>query len=642
MAVAVSAMAALFILHAEVDSSSAQCIDYGVCGPDAVYYFDSDGTLEICGSGEMYNYDDVRAPWYSYRENITKIVIGEDITYLGKWAFLYCEHLKELTIPITLNAATADECCAFAVCYNIEKINFTYGKDGYGVNYSAYEGTNNWYQQTPWYLSRDSLKEIDFGHGIIHIGNDAFRELNITKIVLPDSVTSLGWHTFYLCTKLTDLTIPISLNSYDNENYPAFEGCTAVDKVTFTRGNGVAFDYSNWCGSICNPNLAPWNLNGSIAKTVVISDDVFGLGDYMFYSCNIRDITLPVNCISDRATRYAFEAPYTSLENVTITKGTGAGGDYYDWFSETCLPWNGTDSLKCVTVEEGVTYLGDYTFRNCHTEIMILPNSLAAVGRYTFSHSVMTDLTIPISLNAVRLDKTPAFCKVSGIEKITFVPGTGWGYNYGAYEDIDCWYQHTPWYQCRNTLKEIVFEDGIRHIGSDAFRELNITSLVIPDSVISLDNHTFFHCDKLTSLTIPMSLNSVYCDKYPAFDQCNALEYVHFTTGTDCIGFDYADQTGNNCWFGYTPWYLCKDTVKEMIIDDGFIHFGNHTFENYRFYDRDSQPLPSEARCLSGHTFTGENGELYLDDSISEASQDVSLSDCIAFFVNRSEDHCVV
>ena len=122
MAVAVSAMAALFILHAEVDSSSAQCIDYGVCGPDAVYYFDSDGTLEICGSGEMYNYDDVRAPWYSYRENITKIVIGEDITYLGKWAFLYCEHLKELTIPITLNAATADECCAFAVCYNIEKM----------------------------------------------------------------------------------------------------------------------------------------------------------------------------------------------------------------------------------------------------------------------------------------------------------------------------------------------------------------------------------------------------------------------------------------------------------------------------------------------------------------------------------------
>ncbi len=625
IAVIASAMAILSVLHSDTDNSSAEVVESGWCGENAYYHIYSDGTLLIDGSGAMYDYSGLsRAPWYEHHDGITKIVIGDNITHLGQWAFVKCKHVKELTIPITLNSVTVDTSCVFASCYNIEKINFTVGVDGYGFDYAAYLGNNAWYQLTPWYQSKDVLKEIHFADGITHIGADAFRELNITSIVLPDSVTSLGCHCFFNCTELTDLTIPVSLNSYGNEDYPAFAGCMAVNKVVFTRGNGVPFDYTNWLG-MHNAGLAPWNLNYDIAKTIIISDDVPDLGCCMFYYCNVRELTVPVN-ISLSA---AFKESSSNLEKVTLTKGTGAGYDYGLYQSIFYCPWSHVMDIDTITVEDGVTYLGNYTFTYCGVKNLILPNSLSNFGESAFLSCNIVNLTIPISLNAVCSDSDPAFDSVSGIENITLTPGSGDGYNYGACEGCNCWYQLTPWYQCRGTLKEIVFEDGIKHIGSDAFRELNITSLVIPDSVESLGNHTFYHCKNLVVLTIPMNLNSVYSDKYPAFDQCDAIEYMHFTAGHP-IGFDYANQTGKDCWFGYTPWYQCIDTVKEITIDSGILRVGTHTFDGYIFYGQDYRQILPEAQYLSGHTFVGENGVLYLDDCVSDASSGTSLSDHIS------------
>ena len=57
MAVIVSAMAMLFVLHEETDSSSAGLIDTGWCGEHTWYQYYSDNILFIEGSGAMYNYN---------------------------------------------------------------------------------------------------------------------------------------------------------------------------------------------------------------------------------------------------------------------------------------------------------------------------------------------------------------------------------------------------------------------------------------------------------------------------------------------------------------------------------------------------------------------------------------------------------
>ena len=628
LTVIATAMAVLFVLHEGTDSSSAEIIDEGQCGPAAYYRFDSDGTLEIYGSGEMYNYIDIELPpWYDYRADVKKVVIGDSITHLGYRAFSGCPNLRELTIPITLNSVSSDSDCAFLLSTYIKKINFTCGKDGYGFNYSAYEGSNSWYQNTPWYMSRDYLEEINFADGIIHIGNDAFRELNLTKIVLPDSVTSLGHHTFFNCTKLTDLTIPISLNPYDSVDYPAFHGCTAIENVTFTKGNGIPFDYctSKWWGPCQHTDLAPWNMNSGIAKKIVISDDVTDMGQYMFYNTNIKELTIPISADCAKSGAFITGDDYDSLKNVTITKGTGIGSSsnesYYKY-----NPWNRASNIETLTIEEGVTNIAAETFYYVHADKVVLPNSLTTLGRNVFGEytsipeCVVKELTLPIDLDVVVTDDYQywAFCGISGIEKITFTPGyTGRGCDYSAYSGSDCWYKHTPWYICRDTLKEIVFKDGIVHIGSDAFRELNITSLILPDSMQCLDNHAFYQCTKLRYVSIPITLDSTYSAKYPAFDQCNAISILKLTAGRNGIGFDYT---------GYMPFW-CGLSLKSISFDSGISYIGAHTLDGYRFVGPDGGSLEPVAANLSGHLFAGSDGVMYQKDCASGDPVSAVMSD---------------
>ncbi len=572
-------MSAFVILdNMGTDVSTAQITSNGHCGSNATYNIYSDGTLEIIGSGEMDQYDTTHAPWYGCREDITKIIISDQITKLGVSAFLDCKNIIELTIPITLNSVVSDSNPVFSGCSNIEKINFTSGDGGFGYNYAAYPVSNSWYQNTPWYQSRDILKVINFADGVKGIGSDAFRELNLSSIVLPDSVVHLGNHCFFNCTKLTDLTIPISLNPYGSEEkYPSFHGCMAVQKVSFTKGNGIPFDYCGWMhNSSDNANLAPWNMNSAIEKTIIIADDITVTGDFMFEGCNIKEVTVPISML---AMNYnAFCPPYNNLTDVTITQGTGVGEDFYSKNgTHANFPWSEAPNLKTVTVEEGVTYIGTEMFYSCSMQNLILPNSLTSFGYTAFQKCTIKNLTIPISVNATWFDEHPAFTKVSGIEKINFTPGSGYGFDYAAYEVSNCWYHHTPWYQCRGTLKEINFAEGIKHIGSDAFRELHLTSIVIPNSVESLGCHAFYNISDLSSLSVPITLDCVASNQYPAFQGCVNIEKMTFTGSGNWFGYGDSDSQPSCYW--YAPWHLSNSVPKTVGLSNGVPYIANHVFE---------------------------------------------------------------
>ena len=628
MAVIVSAMAVMFVLHMETDDSSAEVTESGWCGEYVYYKIFADGTLEICGSGAMYDYGGFTCPpWYDHRDDITRIAIGDNITQLGASAFIGLKHVTELTIPISLNSVTSDMTPAFAGCINIEKVIFTLGKDGCGYNYAVSEGHDCLYYNTPWYLSRDVLKEIVFTDGTEYIGSDSFRELNITSIVLPDTVCSLGCHCFFKCEKLTDITMPVSLNSYGNTDYPAFDGCMAVEKVSFTRGNGVPFDYTDWKRSELNLELTPWNMNPAVAKTIVVSDDVAKLGMKMFIGCNIKELTMPVNgarTFSD----YAFYKTYSSLEKVTLTKGTTGAGIDYSWESEIYCPWNDAPNLKTIIVGEGVTHLGSHMFYFSKADTVVIPSSLESFGNATFYTCTIKDLTLPISLNSVWFDDHAAFACVKGLEKVTFTPGSGYGFNYADSEGSNCFYHYLPWYQCRSTLKEIVFEDGIKTIGNNAFRGLNITSLVITDSVESLGAHTFYQCCKLTDLTIPITLDCVGSEKYSAFDECNAVTSLRFTAGTNGVGVDYTDCA---------PFWCNPFHKPECItLDSGITYIGTQTFAGYTFIGSDGKTLQPTAECLSGHVFEKKGGVMYQSDDLQGISAGL---DNVSFDLNSVLKH---
>ncbi|MBR1592281.1 MAG: leucine-rich repeat domain-containing protein [Ruminococcus sp.] len=77
----------------------------------------------------------------------------------------------------------------------------------------------------------DILKEIKIPDSVTNIGNEAFYWCEqLIRINIPDSVTSIGDGAFYWCESLEEVNIPDSVTSIGNG---AFYWCICLTEVTF-------------------------------------------------------------------------------------------------------------------------------------------------------------------------------------------------------------------------------------------------------------------------------------------------------------------------------------------------------------------------------------------------------------------------
>lgn len=63
------------------------------------------------------------------------------------------------------------------------------------------------------------------GYPVTRIADDAFKGTAVTSVIVPDTVTEIGWHAFADCTSLTSVTLPASVTSI---GYGAFDGCPGL------------------------------------------------------------------------------------------------------------------------------------------------------------------------------------------------------------------------------------------------------------------------------------------------------------------------------------------------------------------------------------------------------------------------------
>ena len=91
-----------------------------ICGDNLTAAF-ADGVLTFSGSGAMYDFSGEEAPWKGIRTSITKVVIPDGVTYIGKSAFYLCTHLKEVTIPGTVTVVGSS---AFSTCMALKTVRY--------------------------------------------------------------------------------------------------------------------------------------------------------------------------------------------------------------------------------------------------------------------------------------------------------------------------------------------------------------------------------------------------------------------------------------------------------------------------------------------------------------------------------------
>lgn len=146
-------------------------------------------TLTISGSGSMKNFPfGSDQPWYSFKQQITSVVIHPGVTSIGECAFSWFPKLTHVDIADSVISIGGN---AFKSCSSLTNItipqNVTY------IGGLAFSDCT-------------SLSSITLSNNITFIGNAAFKNCTtLTSITIPSSVTSIGSNVFTGCTSLNDI-----------------------------------------------------------------------------------------------------------------------------------------------------------------------------------------------------------------------------------------------------------------------------------------------------------------------------------------------------------------------------------------------------------------------------------------------------
>ena len=220
-------------------------------------------------------------------------------------------------------------------------------------------------------------------------------------------------------------------------------------------------------------------------------------------------IAVPVTGFADASGQCGDNLTWTLDDDGTLTiSGTG---DMWDWpYPSGYSPWyNIKESVKKVTIKDGVTSVGDGAFRYCVGLInTTIPKSVAGIGEESFYGC---DSLINIDVDRNNLD----YSSINGDL-----------YNKGRTELV----------QYAIGKNDALFDipDGVISIRNSAFSFCsNLTGVTIPGSVTDIGEHAFMSCSSLINITIPSSVSRIGDG---AFASCSSLPDIVIPSGVMDIG----------------------------------------------------------------------------------------------------------
>lgn len=395
----------------------------GMCGENVNWSLDIEtGVLTISGSGAMADVHLI--PWSLYQSNIksisiqdnitnisdyifadcrnlTSVTIGNSVTSIGEKAFYNCNNLTSVTIP---DSVTSLEHNAFSGCRNLASIQI--GNNVTNIGYSVFLGTAYYNNSANWdnnvlyvgnYLIEAKVElsgAYTIKNGTKCIANSAFGGCtNLTSVLLPDSITSIGSDAFYWCKNLTSIIIP---NSVTDIGDSAFYGCSSLVSITIPD-SVIRIGYGAFGDTAYYNDPSNWDNNvlyigNCLIKTKKDKSDVYAIrngtkciASLAFSDCSkLTAVTIPysVNSIG-----YKAFTGCAILENVIILNNSVLfnGNEVFD--SNTVLKCYLDSTAYYYAVENGLDYVTD----NEYITLLINKKASNANEGYNIDWQINTD-----------------------------------------------------------------------------------------------------------------------------------------------------------------------------------------------------------------------------------------------------------
>lgn len=410
-----------------------------------------------------------------------------------------CLNLVRLELPTYVTTFNGSH--KFEGCANLKEVIFPYyysEEEGRNVGYvtSNGSGAQNWFTgcsslvsvtnfgnlplttlQNACFSGCSSLKEIELPYKLTSVVGDGFNGCSaLEKVVFPSTLKSVGGKVFKSCKALK------TLKNFENTQITSiteemFAYTTSLQTVTFpstvTAIKKNAFNSSTALTSIeIGPQITEIGYAaflGSGLTTVTVPETVTTIGQNVFESC-------------------------ASLVSATVKSQI-----------VSAKMFNGCSNLTSVTLENTVT-IYDRAFRECDKlESIKIPEGTESIYSCAFwSCDGLTNVYVPSTVTYME-DKV---FESTGV-KTAVVKSTVVG---------ERMFYSTP-------LSEITLENTVS-IGKNAFDKCDFTSIVLPETVTTIEDSAFASCKELTSITIPSGVETVSAN---AFSYCTVLETVNYT-----------------------------------------------------------------------------------------------------------------
>lgn len=382
--------------------------------------------------------------------NITTVNIGSSVTVLPEYCFAGLERIVEVKIPESVKTIGSH---AFAYCKNLNNIEIHPNVISIG-SYSFFD-TAFYNDETNWkndllYVNKyllharpNALITYDISSDTKVISGSAFSLCNnVTEIVIPDGVVTIGDFAFSECYNLVTAQIP---QSVENIGDSTFAYCNSLKKINLDSNN--KFFRLDTYGALYNFEM-----------TRLI---------HFPSKCTATDYIVPYGVTEIDG--YAFPRISETLRNITIPKtvkkiGEGAFILYYCYnniyYEGTIADWCEIDFPESLSIHYYTENL--YINNKKVFGYFYIPDEVTTIKKYTFFDC--NDITTLFTGNNVKI-----------IEEYAF---------------FDC-----------SQVKKIIIGNKTEYIGTHAFENCaELTSITIPKSVKVIDDYALGYGTKLTDV----------------------------------------------------------------------------------------------------------------------------------------------
>jgi hypothetical protein len=308
--------------------------------------------------------------------------------------------------------------------------------------------------------------------------------------------------------KVTRPIPPLPMEDLEFDAHKCGENATweLKDGVLTISGTGDMYDYTQY-----HTGVAPWDDSRFFITKVVIEEGITKIGSGAFCDCD-------------------------NLANVTIPKSVTSIGS---------MAFFGCEKLSNVTIPASVTNIGYGAFDQCEmlSEITIDRTEAPKISFCTFGTNKNTKLFVPagsvsydtgywVNYTVVYGDNVSGQTSIPPKPEDRFRCGDNarWELEEGVLTisgtgSMDDYVGgQAPWDSLKNTLTDIVVEDGITKIGTGVFQHCkNLETVSISNSVSEIASLAFFGCDSLENITIPASVEKI---GFGVFSGCDNLKSV--------------------------------------------------------------------------------------------------------------------